>query len=65
LISRRTLKFMAIGYAVKTVAFAVAWLIVPDLPQRTMETARQAWVWAGGSAGSAPSQAPAASVRGR
>jgi len=56
---------MAIGYAVKTVAFAVAWLIVPDLPQRTMATARQAWVWAGGSALPAPSQTPATSVTAR
>ena len=56
LISRKTLKLVAIGYAVKTVAFAIAWMIVPDLPQRAMDTARQAWVWAAGSspAGSAP-----------
>ena len=63
MISRRTLKLMAIGYAVKTVAFAVAWLIVPDLPQRTMETARQAWVWAAGPV--APTQTPPASVTAR
>ena len=61
LISRRTLKLIAIGYVVKTVVFGAAWLVVPDLPQRAMDTARQAWVWAAGSAAPAqPHRAPAA-----
>jgi hypothetical protein len=59
LISRRTLKLVAIGYAVKTVVFGVAWLVVPDLPQRAIATARQAWVWAAGPPALPPS-APAA-----
>lgn len=49
MISRRTLKLIAIGYVIKTVVFGAAWLAVPDLPQRAMDTARQAWVWVGGS----------------
>jgi hypothetical protein len=63
LINRKTLKLVAIGYAVKTVAFAIAWMIVPDLPQRAMDTARQAWVWAGGSATPAAPPAPATTAR--
>lgn len=58
MISRRTLKLIAIGYVVKTVVFGAAWLVIPDLPQRAMDTARQAWVWAGGT-----SNAPAPPAR--
>jgi hypothetical protein len=61
MLSRRTLKIIAIGYAVKTIVFGAAWLVVPDLPQRAMETARQAWVWAAGSPAAAP-LLPAASA---
>ncbi len=49
MISRRTLKMIAVVYAIKTVAFAAAWVLVPDLPARAAETACRAWVWAGGS----------------
>ena len=66
MISRRTLKLIAIGYVIKTVAFGAAWLVVPDLPQRAMDTARQAWVWAAGaptSAVPAPHGVPAAGPR--
>ena len=49
LISQRTLKLIAIGYMVKTVVVGTAWLVVPDLPQRAMDAARQTWVWAVGS----------------
>jgi hypothetical protein len=62
MLSRRTLKIIAIGYAVKTIVFGAAWLVVPDLPQRAMETARQAWVWAGGSPAAAAPLLPAASA---
>lgn len=61
MISRRTLKLIAIGYVVKTVVFGAAWFVVPDLPQRAMDTARQAWVWAGGSPTPAQQHLPAAS----
>jgi hypothetical protein len=49
LISRRALKTIAIVYAVKTVLVGAAWLAIPDLPQRAMIQARQAWAWAGGA----------------
>jgi hypothetical protein len=48
LLTRRNLKLVAIGYVVKTLVFGAAWLVVPDLPQRAVDTARQAWVWAAG-----------------
>ena len=58
---RKAFKLIAIGYVVKTVVFGAAWLVVPDLPQRAMDTARQAWVWAGGSPTPAqPHRVPAA-----
>ena len=66
MISRRTLKVIAIVYVVKTVVFGAAWLVVPDLPQRAMDSARQAWVWAAGSptpAVPAPHGVPAAAPR--
>ena len=49
MISRRALKTIAIVYAVKTVVVGAAWLAIPDLPQRAMDHARQAWVWAAGA----------------
>ena len=61
MISRRTLKVIAIVYVVKTVVFGAAWLVVPDLPQRAMDSARQAWVWAGGSPTPPPHGVPATS----
>jgi hypothetical protein len=45
---------------IKTIVFGAAWLVVPDLPQRAMDTARQAWVWAGGSPAAAPAHRPPA-----
>ena len=64
MISRRTLKLIAIGYVVKTVVFGAAWLVIPDLPQRAMDTARQAWAWAGGAPAVAaqPATVPAAAT---
>ena len=63
MISRKTLKLIAIGYVVKTVVFGTAWLVIPDFPQRAMDTARLAWVWVGGSPPAlvqAPTAVPAA-----
>ncbi|HUG55315.1 MAG TPA: hypothetical protein VMR21_17035 [Vicinamibacteria bacterium] len=37
------LKLIAVGYLVKTILFGIAWLIVPDLPQRALTKARQTW----------------------
>jgi hypothetical protein len=44
-LSRPTLKWIALGYVVKTAAFGVAWYFVPDLPQRLATGARAAWGW--------------------
>ena len=52
--TRRTLKLIAISYAVKTVVFGVAWLAIPDLPERAATHARSAWAWASGSPSPAP-----------
>lgn len=49
--SRRTLKRLALGYVVKTLILGIAWLAIPDLPQRAMRAAQQAWSHiSGGSA---------------
>jgi hypothetical protein len=54
--TRRTLKLIAIGYAVKTLVFGAAWLAVPDLPQRALTHARTAWSWASGTPATAAPQ---------
>ena len=41
--TRRTLKLIALGYVVKTLVFGVAWLAIPDLPERALAHARLAW----------------------
>jgi hypothetical protein len=41
--SPRTLKLIAVGYAVKTVLLGLAWFMVPDLPARAAPKARQTW----------------------
>ena len=43
------LKLIAIGYVVKTILFGIAWLIVPDLPERAMTMARQTWTAVAGN----------------
>jgi len=40
---RKTLKVLAVSYLVKALLFGLAWLAVPDLPQRTAARLRQAW----------------------
>lgn len=47
------LKLIAVGYLVKTILFGIAWLIVPDLPQRTLTVARQTWIRVTGQPSSA------------
>jgi hypothetical protein len=37
------LKRVALVYAVKTLILGVAWLAVPDLPQRALKVAQSAW----------------------
>ncbi|MGE0456507.1 MAG: hypothetical protein AB7O37_22990 [Vicinamibacteria bacterium] len=41
--SPRTLKLLALSYAVKTVLLGAAWLAVPDLPDRARAVASRAW----------------------
>jgi hypothetical protein len=45
---RRTLKLIALGYAVKTVLFGIAWMFIPDLPQRTASAVRDTWTYVAG-----------------
>jgi hypothetical protein len=45
MLTARNLKILAVSYAVKTVVFGVAWLFVPDLPQRAATLARDTWTW--------------------
>jgi hypothetical protein len=37
------LKIIAVVYLVKTLLVGIAWLVVPDLPQRAMTKARETW----------------------
>jgi hypothetical protein len=48
MMSPRTLKLIAISYAVKTLIFGVAWLVIPDLPQRARAMAVDTWTWVAG-----------------
>jgi hypothetical protein len=41
--THKTLKVLAVSYLVKTLLFGLAWLAVPDLPQRTAAKLRAAW----------------------
>ena len=57
--SPRTLKLIAIGYAVKTLLLGLAWLIVPDLPSRAANKARQTWSVVAGRSSPPPVDAAA------
>jgi len=46
--SGRTLKMVAIGYAVKSLLVGLAWLAVPDLPERAATKARDVLEWVAG-----------------
>ena len=37
------LKIVAVIYLVKTLLVGIAWLVVPDLPERAMTKARETW----------------------
>lgn len=37
---RSTLKVLAVSYLVKTLLVAIAWVLVPDLPDRAMRALR-------------------------
>lgn len=42
--SRHALRLVALSYLLKTVAFGVAWYLVPDLPRRVQGSVVAAWV---------------------
>jgi hypothetical protein len=44
--SRRTVKLVAISYAVKTVLVGVLWLVAPEIPAAVLAHARAAWAGA-------------------
>ena len=50
--SPRTLKVIAAVYAVKTVLLGLAWFMVPDLPARAAQKARQTWAAVAGRSAS-------------
>jgi hypothetical protein len=37
---RRTLKVLAVSYLVKTLLVGIAWVLVPDLPDRALQALR-------------------------
>jgi hypothetical protein len=37
------LKIVAVVYLVKTLLVGIAWLAIPDLPERAMTKARETW----------------------
>lgn len=41
--SHKTLRVLAVSYLAKMLLFGLAWLAVPDLPQRTVAKLREAW----------------------
>jgi hypothetical protein len=57
--NRRTLKLIAVVYAVKTVLLGLAWFMVPDLPARAAQKARQTWSAVSGRA-TPPAETPPA-----
>jgi hypothetical protein len=38
-----TLRMVALVYAVKTLLIGIAWLVVPDLPERAATHVKQTW----------------------
>ena len=43
--SRRTVRLVAVSYAVKTLLLALLWVAAPELPARAFGHARTAWAW--------------------
>jgi len=39
----KTLRLVAVVYAVKTLLIGIAWLVVPDLPERAATHVKQTW----------------------
>ena len=43
--SRRTVRLVAVSYAVKTLLLALLWVAAPELPAKALGHARTAWAW--------------------
>lgn len=41
--TRRKVRILVLGYLVKSLVLGIAWLMVPDLPQRAAASVRHAW----------------------
>jgi hypothetical protein len=54
--SPRFWKLLVLSYAVKTLLVGLAWLMVPDLPARAANKARQTWSAVVGGTSHSPSQ---------
>jgi hypothetical protein len=54
MISPKLVKIAVISYAVKTLLVGLAWLAVPDLPQKAMAKARMTWTRVTGQQSPAP-----------
>ena len=39
----KALRLLAVVYAVKTLLIGIAWVVVPDLPERAASQVRQTW----------------------
>ena len=57
---RKTVKVLAISYAVKTALVGLAWLMIPDLPDRALGLARDTWSRVTATPASAVAAAPGA-----
>jgi hypothetical protein len=55
-LSARTLKLIVLSYAVKTALFGLAWLAIPDLPERASASLRAAWTAVSGPADPGPAR---------
>ena len=54
--SARTIRLIILSYAVKTALFGLAWLAVPDLPERASASLRAAWTAVSGPADPGPTR---------
>lgn len=47
--NNRLLRLAVAGYVVKSLLLAAAWLLVPDLPERTVARAHELWATVAGA----------------
>ena len=43
--SRRSVRLLALSYAVKSLLLALLWVMAPELPAKALGHARAAWTW--------------------